>query len=273
MDQMGYLLRNGLPNKKIASKDTYGVINSSRIIMRDITLPKVEENQIEAILKYQLEDYLPVDPDEYVVKHLVLGIIMEDDVEKLKVLLICVPNDIVVSHLNLFKNIDLKPIILDYHGNAISKLMNFGELVNNTYINDSTIACIDLGYECTSLTITKEGHIEVSRIVDAGTSEFISNFKSRSEDLSEDEIKAYYKDILYQIEMIFRYYRTREIGKEINLIVIHGTMSDINGIEEMFSNYFDRPCIKLDSLSKVKFNEDLSKYAVAIGGLIRVGEV
>ena len=93
------------------------------------------------------------------------------------------------------------------------------------------------------------------------------------EDLSGDEIKTFYKDILYQVEMIFRYYRTREIGKEINLIVIHGTMSDLNGTEEIFSNHFDRPCIILKSLNKVKFNGDLSKYAMAIGGLIRAGEV
>ncbi len=39
------------------------------------------------------------------------------------------------------------------------------------------------------------------------------------------------------------------------------------------SNYLNRTCVKLNSLDKVKFNGDLSKYANAIGALIRVNGV
>ena len=73
--------------------------------------------------------------------------------------------------------------------------------------------------------------------------------------------------------MIFRYYRTREIGNDINLVLLHGGLSNIKGIDKLFTESFNIPCVKLDSISKVKFNGNLSKYANAIGGLIRLDGV
>ena len=63
------------------------------------------------------------------------------------------------------------------------------------------------------------------------------------------------------------------MGNEINLVLLHGGLSKINGIENFFSESFNLPCLKLDSISKVQFNGDFSKYANAIGGLIRLDEV
>lgn len=268
--------------------------------MRDISMPKVEEKQIESILSYQLSDYLPVDPEDYVVKFINLGTKIEDDNERLSILLIGVPRIIVESHLNLFKNVGLKPAVLDYAANAINKLINFGESINNFYDNKETIACIELGYESTSLTLTQEGVIKVSRVNELGAKNILVELQNRFNGLSEQDlitkiseiediseefnpisdeynlaegIKSSLGGILDSIEMIFRYFKTREIGNDICLIILHGGMLNINGIEKLFSNYYDYPCVKIDSLSKVKFNGDLSKYANAIGGLIRLSEV
>ena len=300
MDQFSYLLRNGLLQHKISQGDAYGVLNSSKVIMREITMPKVGENQIESILKYQLEDYLPINPEAYVVNHITLGSIMDEGIEMLNILLVGVPRIIVESHLNLFKNANLKPSVLDYSGNVINKLIYVGENINNFYDNQSTIACIDLGYDSTGLTITHQGAIKVSRIIEVGTKNMLKDLQLRLDGISEEDIlnkiydiedinkdffpnsekeilvqgiRSYFNDMLDRIEMIFRYYKTREIGNDIGLILLHGGMSNIKGIDKFFNNYYDKPCVKLSSLSKVKFNGDLSKYANAIGGLIRLGEV
>jgi type IV pilus assembly protein PilM len=300
MDHLTYLLKNGIPSKKIAKSNAYGVINSSRIIMREVSIPKVDGSQIEAILKYQLEDYMPVNPEEYIVKHLVTGVVQDEGTEKINLLLIGVPVDLVEGHFKLFKNVGLKPIVLDYAGNAISKLINFSELINNIYVYESTVACINLGYNSTSLNISKKGKIEVSRIIDVDKNNIMLNLMEKLDNLNENEIldrlfnlksinydydssseefiiveaiKEKYRYLLYQIEMILRYFKAKEVDNELDLVIIHGDMSAINGTEELFSSYFDKPCIRLNTLNKVKFAGDLSKFAIAIGGLIRVSEV
>jgi len=76
-----------------------------------------------------------------------------------------------------------------------------------------------------------------------------------------------------KIEMIFRYYMTRDSGNIINYILLEGGLSNINGLDNLFSNYFNIPSIKLLSLDKIKWNEELSKFSNAIGGLIRFDRV
>jgi type IV pilus assembly protein PilM len=276
--------------------DVHGVINSSKIIMRDITMPMVSDDHIRSILSYQLEDYIPINPEEYVVKFIKLGAIYEDNVEKVNLLLIGIPKHIVESHFNLLKNVNLKPVALDYQGNAINKLINLGDNINDIYNNRDTVTNVDMGFDNTSITISNNGVIKVSRIIEGGANEILLSLKDKF-DYSDDELmkkimnmdditqavseevedyEIYQKTeetiraIIDRIEMIFRYYRTREIGNEINLVLLHGGLSNINGIEKLFTESFNIPCVKLDSISKVKFNGNLSKYANAIGGLIRL---
>lgn len=299
MDQLSYLLKAGLAENSIGSLDVHGVINSSKIIMREITMPMVSDDHIVSILSYQLEEYIPINPEDYVVKFIKLGSVFEDNIEKINILLIGIPKHIVEAHLNLLKSVNLKPIALDYQGNAINKLINFGDSINQIYNNRDTVTNIDMGFDSTSITISNNGVIKISRIIEGGANDILLSLKEKFDysgdelrnkimnidDISESvsELNQDYeiniktnealKAIIDRIEMIFRYYRTREIGNEINLVLLHGGLSNINGIEKLFSESFNIPCVKLDSISKVKFNGNLSKYANAIGGLIRLDGV
>ena len=96
-----YELERGLSENKVSRGDVYGVINSSNIIIREISIPKVGANQIGAILNYQLDEYLPVDPQAYVVQYLPLDTVEENGVEKQNLMLIGVPKSIIEPHFNL----------------------------------------------------------------------------------------------------------------------------------------------------------------------------
>ena len=60
-------------------------------------IPKVEDNEIDSIIHYQLEDYIPINAEDYVVNHLKLGPIMDEGIEKINLMLVCVPKSIVES--------------------------------------------------------------------------------------------------------------------------------------------------------------------------------
>ena len=290
MDALGYAFKSGLSEHKISSGNANVVINSSKVIMREISMPSVSDDYIDSILSYQLQDYIPIHPEDYVVNYIKLGTIYEDNVEKINLLLIGVPRNIVETHLNLLKLVNLKPMVMDYQGNAISKLIYTSDSINNFYSNQETIASVDIGYDSTSLTITENGVIKVPRVIEGGAGELIKSLSSQL-NLDEDEVfhmvyeledlngdselaqtaRSVLQDIMERVEMIFRYYKTREIGNDINLILLSGGLSNVGGIEKLFSEFFDISTVKLSSLNRVKFNGDLPKYANAIGGLIRVG--
>lgn len=299
MEQLTYAIGDGLTLNKISKGNVHAVINSSRIILREVAFPKVETHDIANLIKYQLGDYVPIHPEDYVVKYINLGSFLDDGIEKLNILLIGVPKEIVENHLKLIKNIGLKPVVLDYKGNAICKLLSFGETINSRYEKGRTLGFIDLSYDNTGLSIIKDEFIKVSRLVEGGFGTLINNIKDRFDlfdeeayekilnidDISQrislinenyeivEEVRKNIQEIMDRMEMIIRYYRSREIGNDIDLLLLHGTLSQVKGIEKNFADFFNVPCIKLQTISKLKFNGDLSKYASAIGGLIRVNEV
>lgn len=295
-----YAIKEGLKENNIKHKDVYLTINSPSIITREIVIPKVEEDEIENILKFQIEDYLPMNSEDYVSQFRIIGNIYEDNVEKLHLLLIAIPKEIIESHYKLLKDLNLNPIVLDYQSNSIAKLINYNNLINNSYaIDNITFAALDIGYDSTKVSIIKNGVVHVSRIVEIGgkyIDESILNFfeysleeleekKREIEDINQiDEeltdpssiesiIKESFQALNERIDIIFRYYMTREVENKINMILLLGGCSNIKGISNLFSNYFNIPSIKVNSLDKIAFDGEFSKHMNSIGAIIRTTEV
>ena len=298
MEQLSYLIKNGLSSNNISKGNVHAVINSSIIIIREVEFPKVDKEDIDNLIEYQLGDFVPIHPEDYVVKYINLGTFLDHGVEKLNMLIIGVPKDMVESHFQLIKNLDLKPTVLDYKGNAISKLLSYGETINDRIAQGQTLAFLDLSYEGAGFTVIKDELIQVSRLIEGGFNNILDNIKAQY-DLSEehaydwilnlddinessiefernpmiDEARRSIQEMADRIEMVVRYYRTREMENRVDLIILHGPMSQINGIEKFFTEYFNIPCVSLQAIDRLRFDGDLSKYGNAIGGLIRVNEV
>lgn len=275
--------------------NAYAVVNSSSIINRKTSIPKVKEDEISSLISFQIEEFLPINQEDYVVDYLILDKIQADEKERINILLIAMPKEIVLSHLNLMKEVGLEPIALDLQGNVISKLLSFNENINNEHIiQDNTIVSIDLGYTKTEVTISINENIEVSRAIDIGSKkiyESISELLGFTEDDIENQImkiqgiyeledineknkieilfKSSLEDVMERINKIIKYYDSREFGNTVHLIVLQGGISNIPGIEKKFTEYFHIPTVKLKDLDKVEFEGDLSIYTNAIGGLIR----
>ena len=300
IDQLTYLLRNILSENGIGQLETYGVINSTAIILREVSLPTVSNEEIDSIISYQLDEYIPINPEDYVVKYLSLGKLQKDGVDYSQILLMGIPRAMIQAHLTLLKGADLKPTVLDYHGNAIAKLITEGGSINQGYPDASTFACVDLGYDFTQLSIIQDGKVKVARAIEFGSKDILDEIKNRMPFVGESEISDKIKrledisvkpsldnaDISFieilrdnlfllmdKIEMIIRYYNTRDTDNKIDLIILYGNFSQIIGLDTMFNEFFEIQTTKLLSLNKVKINNELSQFANATGALVRLKEV
>jgi type IV pilus assembly protein PilM len=299
-DLIHYVLKEKLKENKVKSKDTYLTINSSSILTRDVIIPKVDYEEIDDILKFQLEDYIPMNPESYIVQFKIIGHVYRKDIEKLNILLIAIPKDIVESHYKLLKDLELNPLVLDYQPNSMAKLIKYNGIINDNYATeDITFAGIDIGYDNTKVTIVKNGIIQVARIVEIGgkyidqnilnfceynqeeleqMKKEIKNINQIEEEYSEHNrminiMKNSFESLNEKIDIIFRYYLTREINNKINMILLFGGNANINGISNLFSNYFNIPSIKVESFNNLDFNGEISKYVNPIGSIFRTVEV
>lgn len=290
-------IKHIINKNKIKTTAVHAVISSTDILTREIIIPGVSENEIESVVKYQIADNLPIDVDEYVVQYLNQGSIFVDGVERIKILLLAIPEDMVLSHMDLLASSGLRPEILDYQGNAITKLLHFNNNINQSYdVPDLTIASIDMGYNSSKITITRNGKIEVARAIDFGIESLnnmvlalfeyppsqidkqLRNIKSleiKDNEFSDqarfsNAVRSTIVDFCEKVDAVFRHYNTRETGNAIDCILLQGGGSNINEIDKVFSAHFNINASQLSTLDRIKWEGDIYKYANAIGGLIRM---
>ena len=55
IEHLTYLLGQALNANNVTLGQAYGVINSTKIIIREIMVPKVDDKEVDSILHYQLE--------------------------------------------------------------------------------------------------------------------------------------------------------------------------------------------------------------------------
>lgn len=277
-----HFLNKILEQSQIETKDTHVTIKTSEAITRTAVFPDVEDAQLEAILSNQIYDYIPTDLEKYVVQYKDVGIVQEEDVVKRKILIIAIPKDIIESHLHIIEGVGLKPVMLDYQSNSIAKLAQYSKILNNKYIvKDSTFLLVDLGYTSANVTMLENGAIQLTRVLKyrEGDMVGINTDLLMMPDVflkPEDSQKVFKSvignfvkaNVIEGMEDLIRYYTSQVQERKIDTILLYGGLSNITGIEEIFSEYFNIPTAGLRDVVGVFMRTDMSKYLNCIGSLI-----
>ena len=293
-------LKDELRENKIPTNTCHLNIKSTGIITREIPFPNLSNKEIEGLLRYQLTEYLPMDYSQYIIQHKVIGKITDEGVEKLNVLVVAIPKDIVDMHYDLVREIGLRPAVMDYQSNALWKLFKYIDLVNGEIKPaEKTLGVFDLGHNSTNLTIISKGNVQISRVIETGelskdadeenlfamNYERLQSDKSNLQDISflegeyslDDKhtnmVKTTIDGMMEKADRVFKYYISKEADNEIDKIILYGGLSNIKGIDRLFSNYFEIPVAVLKTVSKVNMESDINKYINCISALIRDDEV
>ncbi len=293
-------LKDELRENKIPTNTCHLNIKSTGIITREIPFPNLSNKEIEGLLRYQLTEYLPMDYSQYIIQHKIIGKITDEGVEKLNVLVVAIPKDIVDMHYDLVREVGLRPSVMDYQSNALWKLFKYIDLVNGEIKPDEkTIGVFDLGHNSTNLTIISKGNVQISRVIETGelskdadeenlfamNYERLQSDKPNLQDISflegeyslDDKhtnmVKTTIDGMMEKADRVFKYYISKEADNEIDKIILYGGLSNIKGIDRLFSNYFEIATTILETVSKVNMESNINKYINCISALIRDDEV
>lgn len=171
--QAQIVLREMFDANKLPSKNIVCTIDSTNIVKREIVIPKVSKEDIDSLLYYEMGQYLPIDPGEYVIQYLEIEDFVENEIEKLRLLVTVVPKSVVEGMLNFLKGMKLIPYALDVHSNSLKKLIEFnGGHINDEYVADKTIVLLDIGNKHTDIIVFKEGRFQFNNILEFGYADF-----------------------------------------------------------------------------------------------------
>jgi len=299
--KMADTISDVLQQERMNSKKAVIAIKSTAIITRDIIIPYVKKDQIEAIVKMEIARYLPIMLNEYVTEYRVREEFMEDNVKKIKLLVVALPKKIVEDYLELLKELHLKPVALDITSNALSKLFIPGVLINDEIFSlDQTVSIIDIGHASINVNIISKGVIQFSRLITTGSEDIdinlINSFNLSPEDAEKtkieqsnlrmnadltadeavinDAVKSIVDNWIREIQRVFQYHLSRENNNKIDKIYLYGAGALINGLSEYIRISFNIPAEQIKTVSSVKTSRkteliELSGYLDASGAIIR----
>lgn len=298
-------IKNMLSMNNIKIKDTYCTTNSTEVINREIIVPKADEDELDTVVQFEVQQYLPIILDDYILQYRVLEEIedesSENSLKRLRVFVIAYPKRIGEQYLKLIQDIGLNPLALDVNLNAVSKLFREDSNINEElHKSEETIAVIDMGKESININIFSNGEIEFTRNIASG-GEILDRSICKKYDITLEEAekrKKQYCDLMGEnktevlvelniiikntinewideMSRIFQFYRNRRIGNKIDKIYLYGGGSRLKGLEEYMSSILNIPVSKISSMSNIVLGkdankEDLDYYLNAIGAIIRL---
>ncbi|MBX4270193.1 pilus assembly protein PilM [Clostridium estertheticum] len=299
-----------LQAKNIRCKNIIITTKSTTVITRDIDIPVAKKEDMDSIIKFQMERYLPIKFDDYIMQYKILEEFEDESIKQAKFAIVVYPKIMVDGYYNLIKELKGNAVALDISSNSINKLF-----IDNIQVNDEnfsshdTVAVIDLGHDFTNVNIISEGNVLFTRIINYGGSHIdvdIAKQLSISEEEAEDQkfkncnlereslsdmqssmvndiAKAQVRNWIREIEKLLNYYKNKKQGNKIDKIYIYGGSSNLKGIEMFMKDVVNLPVTQIHSLSNVncskinaanvdsaRIDEELSKYLNAIGAIIRL---
>ncbi|MGY5238102.1 type IV pilus assembly protein PilM [Clostridium tertium] len=293
IDVLSFLIKEN----SIRAKDVIFTTNSSSIINRDILIPVVQEEEMETVIRYEIQQYLPINLDDYIIQFIVLDEIVDDTGAKLKINVTSFPERMANTYYNVVNALELNPYALDVTYNSINKLANYSQYTsNNGQIIGGTVAFVDMGATSINVAIFKNGKLDFTRMIKSGgdnidyalsqslnmsikSTESIKRNEGNllnddDKDISNVTIKKAVDEILEELERILQFYSNKS-NTIIDKIYIYGGLSNLNNINLYMKNKLSIEVVKVDKIgniditSKDSINENLGQYLNAIGAIIR----
>lgn len=285
-----------LSNNNIKVKSANCTGNSTTIINREIIVPIANEDELETLVKFELQHYLPINMDDFIVQFSILEKINVEGIDKLRILGVIYPNKLAKNYMGVLKTANLKPNALDVNYNAIKKLIIHGD-INSENDDDSqkTIAVIDMGAESLEVNIYTSHKLEFARIIKSGGKQIDINIakafsmnviKAETKKIQQCDLMNYEKSEMAsliksevdqwmeELGRIIQFFKNKKVGNDISKILIHGGSSRLKGLEKYMEVRFNTPVKHINELNNVVFNkevnsEDVDHYLNAIGAIIR----
>lgn len=299
MEALVTAISNKLSERGIKKEFMNVSYNANDLIERELILPWANPEDLKEMAKFEIQNYLPIDIEKYVLQHKILEEMEEDSRKQYKIMVSVIEKEIVESYLNLIKKLGFKPYRFDVHSNSIDKVVQYLMKDRECSLRDKTVAIIDIGYKNTTTTLFKKGVFQMSQGTEYGCYNMDVLIEHRT-GLGRLELKDYmnkvynftiYGDVnkldnlikqsiidslnegIREINSVFRYYNSKSEDGGIDEVLICGGLSYLFGfgIETYLSSVFNMPVKKIGEFTSV--NESIPNVNVencinAIGAII-----
>lgn len=174
-------LVNALGTNGIRTKRVIFTISSTRVASREVQIPNVKANKIEALVKTNANDYFPVDLTQYEIGHYLAGGLTEEG--KLRVMALAVPKALLDSYYQLAQMCGWEVECFDYSSNSLYQILRDEK-------SEKVTMMIKIDENSTIVTVLSAGKVLLQRTVAYGVQDAIETMIASGEYAVNDPMSA-----------------------------------------------------------------------------------
>ncbi|SDF08880.1 type IV pilus assembly protein PilM [Sporolituus thermophilus] len=276
------------------ARDAVFAVGGKSVFVREMLFPAMNEEELREAIKWDIEKYVPYEPDSYYYDFAVVGP-GKSELE-IKVLLVAAPRAIVDSITTVAKDLGLRPVAVDIEPLALYRTLEEAE---NALV-------IDIGCELSQVSVFQQGSLAVMRAIAVGGRRFTEvaasaldlefgeaeRFKRRQKGLlrrpdQEGEqselhrqLELVVNDLAREVLRTAEYYQLQNKEVRIEKVLVCGGGSKLDNLSHHLAAQLGLPVYHQPFLPQLKIDggidpqylkENFSQFAVAVGLAMRGG--
>lgn len=183
MEIVSAALKNLFKNLRIKNRNVATSISGYSVIVKKITIPEKGEEDLEASIQSEAEQYIPFDINDVNLDFQILPSEKEETEteeeseakeELMDVLLVAAKKDIVEEYMSLFHLTELNPVVLDIDAFALQNAFEISD-----HEQSGCHALVHIGAQQLTINVVKDGRSIFTRDSSYGGSQITSEIRSK----------------------------------------------------------------------------------------------
>lgn len=225
----------------------------------NLKVPYVEPKELRGSIELQLEEHIPLPPENIVFDFEVISYLKES--KELLLNIAALPQDTVYNYIEVFEEAGLRPVVVDPEAIAIGRAVIPKD-------DGGTYVLTDFGQDRTSISIYQDGYIRFNTILDFGgvdiTKAIMKDFKidfneaekmkieqgiKQTKNAGNDVFSSAVTSLAVLKDEIQKYYtfwndraaKNQDGAKKVDRIFFSGGASALTGFPEFMATYINIP--------------------------------
>jgi len=291
-------VRNLVESHKVKTKNVATSVSGHSVIIRKIQLPIMTEEEMEASIQWEAEQYIPFEISEVNLDFQILGPDAKDP-SQMNVVLVAAKKDFVSDYVAVFQECSLTPQVMDVDSFAMENAFE----VNYGLDEEDIIALINMGASSMNVNILKEGLSVFTRDIQSGGNTCNEEIQKRlglsSDDAEHAKLGGEVADVdmdglpevmldsqanlVQEIQRSLDFFSATSADEKVQKVYITGGVSRSAGLRENLEEKLGVPVELLNPFNQVTVPEQsfdpeyieavAPLFSVAVGlGMRRLGD-
>ncbi len=286
MDQekVSELVRQLVRENRITAKDVVVGLPASKLFATVITTPKLDNVQLAKAIRYQAEQYIPMQLDQVKLDWAVID--QSKDGQQLEVLLAAAPNSVVDKYVEIVEHAGLEPLALEANSTAVARalvppsalavvIVDFGSLDTDVSIVWNSSPRLIRSVAVGGMTLVRAVAQKLG-LDEVQATQFTYKFgltQSKLEGQVFKAIKPVLENLVSEVERSAKYFNGRYPDVKLEKLVVTGDTSSLPELGPFLANSTGLPVEFGNAWINVSYPAALqekllglsSGYAAAVG--------